>query len=147
MKLQMEVRRLDYLRYQADGWVALARGEFEQAVSAFRAWHDAPTYCTVCGLRELALTFDRMGVLDSALVYNEQAVTTRCWDRLQREWGWLPNVYRRLGELYEQRGDTEHAIHWYNEFVELWKDADAELLPQVEDVRGRIARLTGESGR
>ncbi len=56
--------------------------------------------------------------------------------------------------------DTNHGYrfpHWgcrlrarlllqcsHNVFVELWMDADAKLLPQVEDVRERIARLTGE---
>ncbi len=37
-----------------------------------------------------------------------------------------------------------NAVHWYNGFVELWKDADPELQPQVDDVRERIARLAGE---
>ena len=33
---------------------------------------------------------------------------------------------------------------YYTRFVDLWKDADAELQPAVRDVRGRIARLAGE---
>ena len=57
----------------------------------------------------------------------------------------LPVAYRRLGELYEQRGDRDKAVSYYNEFVELWKDADPELLPQVEEARRRIANLVGES--
>ena len=63
------------------------------------------------------------------------------WDDL---WGNLPAALKRLGELYEQRGDTDKAVEYYNEFVELWKDADPELQPQVEDVRERIAKLVGE---
>jgi DNA-binding SARP family transcriptional activator len=51
---------------------------------------------------------------------------------------------RRLGELYEQRGERQKAIDYYNEFAELWEDADAELQPLVDDVRQRIARLIGE---
>jgi tetratricopeptide (TPR) repeat protein len=138
-----EVRRLDADRHSAYGWVALARGNVEEAIEEFRTW-DEPSSCTACGLYELGFTFDQMGNLDSALVSYERAVTTRHFARLDREWDWLPFVYRRLGELYEQRGDSENSVHWYNEFVELWKDADPELQPQVEDVRGRIARLTGE---
>ena len=38
----------------------------------------------------------------------------------------------------------ERAAAYYNEFVELWLDADPELQPQVEDVRRRIANLIGE---
>ena len=59
--------------------------------------------------------------------------------------GSVPLAYRRLGELYEAAGENEKAAEYYNEFVELWKDADPELLPQVEDVKNRIARLVGES--
>jgi tetratricopeptide (TPR) repeat protein len=138
-----EVRRIDRERYQAVGWVALAGGQFEQATRAFRAWHEALPNRT-CGLYELAVTFDRMGNLDSAVVVYERAVTTPFWMKLSWEWDWLPVAYRRLGELYEQRGDHENAVRYYNEFVELWKDADRELQPQVEDVRRRIARLMAE---
>jgi len=48
---------------------------------------------------------------------------------------------RRLGELYEARGDIAKAIASYEEFVTLWKNADAELQPQVADIKARIARL------
>ena len=54
------------------------------------------------------------------------------------------STLRRIGELYEERNDTEAAVDYYNEFVDLWQNADAELQPQVADVRGRIARLVGE---
>lgn len=50
----------------------------------------------------------------------------------------------RLGELYEEAGDRDKAVEFYSQFVELWTDADAELQPLVEDVRGRIARLMEE---
>lgn len=91
-----------------------------------------------------------MGNLDSALVAFERAITVRWADgqpwteRLVSEYEWLPIAYRRLGELYEQRGDSENALRYYNEFVELWKNADPVLQAQVEDVRQRIARLVGE---
>ena len=44
----------------------------------------------------------------------------------------------------EERGDSAKAAEYYDKFVELWKDADEELQPVVEDVRQRIARLIGE---
>ncbi|MCH6548041.1 MAG: hypothetical protein IH798_06300, partial [Gemmatimonadetes bacterium] len=59
----------------------------------------------------------------------------------------LPAAYQRLGELHEERGNREKAVEYYNRFVELWENADPELQPVVEDVRGRIARLVGERGR
>jgi len=31
---------------------------------------------------------------------------------------------KRLGELYEAKGDRENAAKWYAAFVDLWKSAD-----------------------
>jgi tetratricopeptide (TPR) repeat protein len=58
----------------------------------------------------------------------------------------LAQSYKRLGELQEQRGDREKAIEYYGKFVELWKDADAELQPVVQDVKQRMSKLAGEGG-
>lgn len=56
----------------------------------------------------------------------------------------LAPTLRRLGELYEERGDRERATRCYGRFVESWKGADPELQPQVAEVRGRLARLRGD---
>jgi hypothetical protein len=56
----------------------------------------------------------------------------------------LARTYQRLGELYEQRGNREKAVEWYSRFTDLWAGADPALQPIVQDVRGRIQRLTGE---
>jgi DNA-binding SARP family transcriptional activator len=53
----------------------------------------------------------------------------------------IPVAPRRLGELYEAKGDIAGAIKNYEEFVKLWKDADPDLQPQVTEIRNRIARL------
>jgi hypothetical protein len=41
-------------------------------------------------------------------------------------------------------GDTDKALWHYSAFTELWKDADPEYQPLVDDVKGRMVRLTGE---
>ena len=51
---------------------------------------------------------------------------------------------RRLGELYEERGDRARALEYYGKFVDLWRNADPELQPQVTDVKQRMSRLAGE---
>jgi len=48
---------------------------------------------------------------------------------------------RRLGELYEAKGERVKAAHYYQMFVDLWKNAEPELQPQVLDVKRRLARL------
>jgi tetratricopeptide (TPR) repeat protein/tRNA A-37 threonylcarbamoyl transferase component Bud32 len=89
------------------------------------------------------------GQPDSAIaVFERYAHSPNAYtSRLIYDAGWLPSVYVQLGELYEERGDRGSAAHYYNEFVELWTDADPELQPQVEEVRQRIARLVGEPQR
>jgi hypothetical protein len=49
-----------------------------------------------------------------------------------------------MGQLYEERDDIDRAVEYYNNFVDLWDEADESLQPQVQDVRNRIARLIGE---
>jgi hypothetical protein len=54
----------------------------------------------------------------------------------------LAGTYKRLGELYEAKGDREKAASYYLQFVTLWKNADPELQPKVAEVRRRLARLS-----
>jgi hypothetical protein len=56
-------------------------------------------------------------------------------------------VYKRLGELYEEKGDRANAASYYSKFVELWSGADLELQPRVRDVRARLVRLTDAERR
>ena len=58
---------------------------------------------------------------------------------------WLPVVYERLGDLYEQRADTAKAIHYYGKLVDLWKDADSELQPRVEAARRAMEALSRDT--
>jgi hypothetical protein len=60
---------------------------------------------------------------------------------------WLAGTHKRLGELYEARGDKARAASHYARFVELWKSADPELQPKVREVRARLARLSAGEGR
>ena len=50
------------------------------------------------------------------------------------------NSFYMLGKIYEQQGDTANAIEHYEEFLNLWKDADPGVA-EVEDAKKRLARL------
>ena len=50
-------------------------------------------------------------------------------------------AHKRLGELYEAKGDARRAAEHYSAFVELWKRADPDLQPKVAQVRTRLAAL------
>ncbi|MGH7562855.1 MAG: hypothetical protein ACREK5_00315, partial [Gemmatimonadota bacterium] len=44
-------------------------------------------------------------------------------------------------EIYERAGDVERAVEEYRQFVDLWRDADPELQPVVENARAALRRL------
>jgi putative intracellular protease/amidase len=60
--------------------------------------------------------------------------------------GYLASSCRRAGELHEAKGDTRKALRRYRQFVELWRNADPELQPEVEAVRARIRALEEKVG-
>lgn len=132
----------------AEAEVALAAGNTGEAVRFYRtAWEDRDEMCVLCFARELANAYDLAGEPDSAIAFYERYLETPSLYRMFDDSPRRALILRRLGELYEERGDTEKAAAYYADFVELWQDADAVLQPQVEDVRERIARLVGEQGR
>jgi tetratricopeptide (TPR) repeat protein len=133
-------------RHGAEGVIALHDGRLPDAITAFRAWHDEDS-CAACGLYELGVAYDRAGQLDSALAVYERAATANGMSLLSDQATSLGLLYKRIGELYDRRGDGPRARDYYGRFVDLWKDADPELQPLVRDVRGRIVRLSGEPTR
>ena len=129
---------------RAHAFLALAEGRTDEALDRFLRSDRGG--CTVCVLPGLAQLYDQTGNSDSLFAVLDRYVNTPDDDRFFVDPLELPGAYVRLGELYEARGDTANAIDYYDRFVRLWQDADAELQPQVEDVRGRINRLAAESG-
>jgi len=128
---------------RAHGFVALAEGRNDDALDRFLRSDKGS--CPVCVLPALAQLYDRTGNSDSLLAVLDRYVNSPDDDRFNIDPIELPGAYVRLGELHEASGNTEEAIDYYNRFVNLWAKADAELQPQVEDVRRRITRLAGEN--
>jgi len=131
-------------RRAMQGVVALAEDRFEDAVAEFRfVSQRRPT--SISGLPLLGRALELAGQPDSAIAAYERYLTTpyrRRADVSDLDPNWLPVVYARLGDLYEQRGDTTQAIHYYGELIDLWKDADPELQPRVEAARRAIEALS-----
>ena len=46
-----------------------------------------------------------------------------------------------LGQAYEQMGDVEMARQAYSDYLDVWKDADPELQPLVEQGKEALTRL------
>ena len=140
------VRRGQAARHGTEGLIAYAEGRLPDAMAGFRAWYDEDG-CATCGMFELARSYDKLGQKDSALAVYERAVNTNGLSLLFEQSTNLAPMYRRLGELYEERGQLDRARDYYGRFVDLWKNADPDLQPFVRDVRQRIVRLTAEGTR
>ena len=77
----------------------------------------------------------------------ERYTTATNLDRPLDDSWYLAGLRKRLGELYEAKGDRQRAASHYAKFVELWKNADPELQPQVAEVKKRLARLSDTEKR
>jgi len=133
------------------GEIALAERRPSDALPAFRksaVRADGPVeWCGDCRQAQIGIAFDRMGQPDSAIVAFERYVAMPNYLRISYDADFLAGTYKRLGELYEQKGNTAKAILYTRKFIELWKNADADLQPQVAEARQRLARLEKHEAR
>ena len=137
------VRKTNADRHNAAAEIARAEHRYVDAIAEYRAYRDE-TGCGACGFYDPAVLFDQMHQQDSALIYYDRYLTTPSPFRVWEDGFSLGAAFKRAGELHEAKGDRTQALDYYNKFVDLWKNADAELQPVVRDVRGRIARLAAE---
>jgi len=137
------IRRGDEERHAAEGDLLLARGRIADAIGRYQAGYDEGGGLANEGLFEIATAYEQAHSPDSALTYYERFVSTPSLFRVYGDKLTLAPAYKRLGELYEARGDRAKARDYYGRFVDLWKDADPELQPVVRDVRAGLARLAG----
>lgn len=131
-------------QYEAIAAIAAAERRYDEALAVLHRRQEKNPGCTMCRLYEIGEIHDAAGRPDSTITYYERFLSTPNLFRLGWDSGYRWLIYRRLGELYEARGDREKAADYYNRLVELWKSAEPELQPIVNDVKGRLTRLVGE---
>ena len=140
--------------HRANGEVALAEGHTAEAVTEFRK-SDAdeggvPFLCSECTALRLGRAFDAAALPDSAIANYERYLATPPYalsNTLTREYSYRAGVFKRLGELYDAKGDRAGAVPNYTTFVELWKNADPELKPAVDAVRKRLKEIAAREGK
>jgi tetratricopeptide (TPR) repeat protein len=140
-------------RQWTEGFIALAEGRWLQAADLLRRGDsraDGPVdACAPCMLPPLGLAYDRAGMADSAIVIYTRYLEMRYTYRLvspDLDPRYRAPMHKRLGELFEARGDYAAAREHYARFLEWWKDADPELRSHVLEVRQRLARLERRRG-
>jgi eukaryotic-like serine/threonine-protein kinase len=148
--IEPKLRRPDQAkRHRAWGYVALAEGDYKGAIGEFRSYVTrVDGFCQNCGLPELGLAYDRSGEPDSAIaVYERYLSTPTLGFRFAEDVAALPTIYKRLGELFVQRGDRLSARAYYKRFVELWRDCDTALRPQLAEASQRLTELREEGAQ
>jgi tetratricopeptide (TPR) repeat protein len=97
--------------------------------------------CAHCLDNDIGRAYDLANQPDSAIVYWERYIAETYNRGLGRDASLLAGTHKRLGELYEARGDLAKAESHFSAFIDLWKNADAELQPKVLDVKRRLAAI------
>ena len=126
-------------RYGALAEIAIAERRWPDAIAAMRK-ADEPR-CTICALPRLAAAYDLSGQPDSAIAIFERYRTTPDMRRPSVDAVYLAGVHKRLGELYEAKGNSARALAEYEAFVQLWVNADPPLQPAVRAIKKRIESL------
>ena len=134
--------------HEALGFIALAESKPQVALDEFRradvGWDGAPvSECAACVYINLAHALDAAAMPDSAIAMFERYVATPFYSKLDPriDPANLPAVRERLGQLYEAKGNKAKALENYRAFIDLWRNADAEVQPRVEEARRRVAKL------
>ena len=144
-RIAPEVLRRDGDRVYALASLALSRGDARAALSGLREARLALP-CDFCTTFDEGRAFERLNEPDSAVARYEEFVNSHNTDDENRQY-FLAAALRRLGELYESKGQRDKAVEYLGRFVELWKDADPEFQPLVRDIRKHMAELSGEPPR
>jgi tetratricopeptide (TPR) repeat protein len=133
-----ESAELEY-RWIASALIAMARGDSRTAVSSFeKAREYDPTL--VCELRVmLGQCYLNEGMLADAVAELEGVLSRYEGERVSAA-TYAVRAYYLLGLAYEHSGWTDRAAEQYEEFLEIWKDADPGIA-EIDDARERLTRL------
>jgi eukaryotic-like serine/threonine-protein kinase len=129
-------------RPQFEAMIAIAEGRPRDAV---RAIQDAkPTNCPICLLPPLGQAYELLEEPDSAIAAYQAFLETPFLFRIWQDRQWRTYTVQRLADLHELRGDNTTAARYHAALLDLWRDADPELQPQVRYAERALVRLRGE---
>ena len=116
------------------GVIASAAGRTSEALIELRQAAETE-FCAICPLPDLGRTYEAAGEPDSARVTYERYLATPWLFRYEVdavELGW---TLKRLGELYDERGERDKAAAAFSRLARLWERADSDLQPVVAQAR------------
>ena len=137
-------RGFRFQRHRVNGEIARLEGRFDDAIAEFRQSGHRPQELEP--MAQLARAFDAAGQVDSARVHYRRFLDSSHFLSAIAHAKFLAHSLERAGDLEYEAGNLDAATAYYAEFVELWKEADAELQPRVEAVRHRLEQILRERG-
>jgi eukaryotic-like serine/threonine-protein kinase len=126
-----------------DGVMACADDRWEEGLDLQRRATERTNHWV--SLPMLALAYDMAGKADEALITYHRYEDHTHWSRLLSDALFRALAYERMAQLHEGRGEIPEAVHYYQRFVDLWKDADPELQPRVQAAQRALARIASET--
>jgi tetratricopeptide (TPR) repeat protein len=139
--LKEEVGEEDAWYWYAAGCVELAKDNPRAAVTDFEKAADRDGHFWIrYWLATAYLEAGRLGeaVNEFEMALSRYSVTRTHFPVLAAK------AHYSLGVAYEKSGWSTKAIGQYEEFLDIWKDADLGI-PEVEDAHKRLARLKSET--
>ncbi len=123
---------VEYFKENLDSSIAyLEKGLWEGAIPVFDTRYFLAQVYLEAGQPEEAVE-----LLEKALLrYDEQRALRAIWSA---------KAHYYLGMAYQQLGRNKEAVEQYQEFLDIWKDADPGIT-EVEDARERLKKLRVES--
>ena len=132
-------------RKEIEANIAAAEGRVAEALTLLRETGDTSRH-RPWALSDIGRIHDAAGQPDSALAAYELYLRSTALQRIELDVRDLARVLFRTAELHEARGDAAAAAERYGRFIALWRNADPELQPRVQEARRRLAALTAEPG-
>jgi tetratricopeptide (TPR) repeat protein len=134
-KESVEYRNIEYLYWRAAGTLALGKSNLQSARNDFEMGEERFFW----GNYFLGRTYLQLGLLDKAAAILEKALSRYDMSRAR-----VPilavKAYYLLGMVYEKSGWKNKAIEKFEEFLDIWKNADPGL-PEVADAKQRLSKL------
>ena len=117
-------------RMYGTGMLAYSRQQWDAAISAFNA---------------AEARGEMLPHHNAAIKYIEELVGFSSVDLLTKG-RYEARIRRRAAELYEEAGNTKKALEHYNAILDMWRNADPSLKPEVDAVRQSMERLRARTG-
>ncbi len=140
----LELRGAASSRAAALGEIAMVEGRPTEAIAQFRAGFAADASCLPCFAGEMSRAFDAAGAPDSAAAWGERYLASTSRFRNAVDWRELPPLLVRLGDINAEKGDRAKAAEYYQKYIDLRREADPVLQPQVAEVKKKLASVAGE---